>query len=288
MKVIVFGGGGFLGSHVADHLTASNYAVKIFDLKKSPYLKLGQEMIIGDIMNPSEVLKAIKGCDYVYNFAGISNLDDAATKPIDTVKSNIIGNINILEASMRMKVKRLIYASTIYVYSNKGGFYRCSKQASEIYIEEFYNRYALDYTILRYGTVYGPRADNRNSIYRYIRQAIKEKRIDIPGTGDEFREYINVRDAAKLSVDILSPEFKNRYLIITGHHPVKLKYLISTIEEIFNRPLDIFYNVGANPHHYNITPYSYLPKLGEKLTTNCYIDLGQGLLECFQDVDNQE
>lgn len=287
MKAIVFGGGGFLGSHVADALTESGYRVKVFDVKISPYLKPEQEMIIGDILNIKQVSKAMNECDFVYNFAGIADLDDATTKPMETLRLNVEGTLNILDACKTENVKRFIYASTIYVYSNKGGFYRCSKQAAELFIEEYHKRFGLEYTILRYGTLYGPRADKRNSIYRYLFQALKENRIKIPGDGEELREYIHIRDAAKLSVKILNSEFENSHLIITGHHPMKFKQLIATIQEIMNYSIDVTYHKCANHDHYNITPYSYVPKIGQKLTSDCYTDIGQGLLECLQEIDNQ-
>lgn len=286
-KVVVFGGSGFLGSHVADVLTEANYEVKIFDVKKSPYLKEKQQMIIGDVLDFEQVLDAVRGCDYVYHFAGIADLDDATTKPRETVKLNVEGTVNILEACRLHNTKRFIYASTIYVYSNKGGFYRCSKQAAELYIEEFYCRYNLKYTILRYGTLYGARANEKNSIYKYLIQALDHKKITISGDGEELREYIHVRDAAELTVKILSPEFENKYLIITGHHPIKLKQLVTTIKEILNNNLEVFYQPGTNPAHYTITPYSYIPKIGKKLTTNCYTDIGQGLLECLNEIGSK-
>ena len=76
----------------------------------------------------NEVNKAIKGNDLVFNFAGLSDIDDANKDPIGTVKSNILGNTNILESCRKRKVSRFIFASTVYVYSNLGGFYRVSKQ----------------------------------------------------------------------------------------------------------------------------------------------------------------
>lgn len=287
MKAIVFGGGGFLGSHVADALTVTGYKVKVFDIKRSLYLKPEQEMIIGDILNIEQVSKAMNECDYVYNFAGIADLDDATTKPIETLRLNVEGTLNILDVCRMKNVKRFVYASTIYVYSNKGGFYRCSKQAAELYIEEYHKRFGLEYTILRYGTLYGPRADKKNSINRYLFQALKEKRIKILGDGEELREYIHVRDAAKLSVKILNSEFENSHLIITGHHPMKFKQLLATIQEIMDYSIDVTYHQGTNHDHYNITPFSYVPKIGQKLTTDCYTDIGQGLLECLQEIDNQ-
>lgn len=284
MKVAVFGGSGFLGSHVADALSDAGYEVRIIDVVPSAYPKAGQEMMVGDILNPGQVLEAVDGCRYVYNFAGFADLNDARTKPIDTIRLNVESVANILEACRKKEVERFIYASTIYVYSNKGGFYRCSKQAAEIYIEEFHNRYGINFSVLRYGTLYGPRADKTNSIFRYLSQAMNEKKIVAPGSGEELREYIHVRDAAQLNVKILDKEFKNKHLIITGHHPIKLSQLLGTIREVLNNECEIEYKPGTNPAHYAITPYSFIPKIGKKLTTDCYTDIGQGLLECIHEM----
>lgn len=285
MKAIVFGGSGFLGSHVADALSNNGYEVVIYDLVPSPYQKENQQMIVGDIMDPGAVREAMKGCNYVYNLAGIADLDDATTKPITTIHLNVIGNINIMEAAVAEQVKRFVYASSIYVYSQKGGFYRCSKQASELYIEEYQNRFGLNYTILRYGTLYGPRADYRNAIYKYLQQAIELKRLECPNP-HEMREYINVKDAAALSVKVLEEEYRNRHIILTGHYHMKVQDMMMIIKEIFNDEIEIIYPEGRrNTDHYSYTPYSFSPKIGHKLVGNCYVDIGQGLLECLEFMD---
>lgn len=283
-KVIVFGGSGFLGSHVADELTRRGYAVTIFDQGESPYLGIDQCFIKGDIMDYDCVCKAVEGFDYVYNFAGIADLDDATTRPMETVRLNVMGNINVVEATIKSGVKRYIYASSIYVYSEKGGFYRCSKQASEIYLEEYHRRFNLNYTVLRYGTLYGPRADSRNAIYRYITSALRDKQI-ICANPNDMREYINVLDAAGLSVDILSEEFQNQHIILTGHYYMKVKDMLLVIKEILNDDVEIsFKDLGDSQDHYSYTPYSYSPKVGKKLVSNWYVDMGQGLLECINEI----
>lgn len=284
MKAIVFGGSGFIGSHVADVLSDRGYEVKIFDLKRSLYLKPGQEMIIGDILDLKKVTEVIKGCDYVYNFAGIADLDDMTTRPLETVEQNVKGAIILLEAICNANIKRFIFASTIYVHSNKGGFYRCSKQAAEIYIENYNKKYGIPFTILRYGTLYGPRANIRNSIYRYIYQALKERCISRCGTGEEVREYINVKDAAQLSVDILDKKYKNQHVIITGHDSIKFKELLETIREMLDDKVEIKLDSTENQDHYRITPCSFAPKIGNKLTLNYYTAMDQGLLEVMNEI----
>lgn len=289
MKTIVFGGSGLIGSHVADRLTEVGYDVTIFDLKPSPYLLPGQEIIIGDILDKKAVFDAVKGCDYIYNFAGMADLNAATTEPLRTIEQNIVGTAILLETTLRSRAKRFIQASTIYVYSDTGGFYRCSKQAAELYVEEYNRKFGLEYTILRYGTVYGPRADSRNSIYRYLKQALDEGRIACGGTGDETREYIHVRDAAQLSVDILADKYRNKQVIITGHHPMRLRDMLYTIREILSNRIEINFEASkSDTPHYNITPYSFVPKIGRKLVTHEYVDMGQGLLECISEIYDQD
>jgi UDP-glucose 4-epimerase len=283
-KAIVFGGSGFVGSHVADYLTANGYKVTIFDLNHSPYLLPEQRMLQGDILDREAVFQAVSGQDVVYNYAGIADLDDATTKPMDTLQLNVAGNINIMEAAIEAKVKRFVYASSIYVYSQKGGFYRCSKQASEVYIEEYQRHYGLEYTILRYGSLYGPRADDKNSIYRYLKEMLNFRYLRCDGTGEEMREYINVRDAARLSIEILKDEYRNKPVIITGHHPMKFKDMLFMSREIIGKDIVIEFSGEENQDHYTITPYSFSPKIGHKLVSHYYFDMGQGLLECLHEI----
>ena len=173
VNILVFGGSGFLGSHVADQLTLAGHDVRIFDRIASPWLRPEQKMIMGDLLDQTTLEEVIEGCEAVYNFAAIADLDEAFDKPLETARINVLGNVQILEACRKARVQRYVYASTVYVYSREGGFYRCSKQASEAYIEEYKRFYGLNYTILRYGSLYGPRADESNGLYRVIKSALE-------------------------------------------------------------------------------------------------------------------
>jgi UDP-glucose 4-epimerase len=85
VNVIVFGGSGFLGSHVADTLSDAEHNVIIYDLKESSCLNAGQEMIVGDLLDEDAVMAAVKGRDVVYNFAGIADIEEASYKPVKTI-----------------------------------------------------------------------------------------------------------------------------------------------------------------------------------------------------------
>ena len=286
-KAVVVGGSGFIGSHVADCLSDDGYQVTIYDFVKSLWFRESQEMVIGDILDDKALKQVIKGADVVYNFAGLANLDQALNQPINTAKINILGNLNVLEACRIHNVKRFIYASTMYVYSREGSFYRCSKQSSEHYVEEYQRVYGLDYTILRYGSLYGPRTDDTNGIFRIISSALKTGKVQYKGDIESMREYIHVSDAARASVSILDESFKNESIILTGQEQMSLNNLLKMIAEILNYKDDsVEFIEGKYSGHYVRTPYSYQPKLGRKYIPSTHVDLGQGLLQVITDLDN--
>lgn len=280
-KSVVFGGAGFLGSHVADTLTEKGFDVYIFDQKKSPYLQDKQNMIIGDILDYDNVYEAVKGASYVYHFAAIADIKEAQEKPVETVRTNVLSTVQILQACVEHHVERFIYGSTVYVYSEHGSFYRSSKQSSELFIENFKKIYDLDYTILRFGSLYGKRANHFNFIHNIINQALLEGKIQRKGDGNEIREYINVLDAARASVEILNENYKNSNIIITGTQTMRMNDLLNMIKEMFNNEIDVEYLNQKIEEHYEITPYSFRPKVAKKYILNYYHDLGQGILDCI-------
>jgi UDP-glucose 4-epimerase len=286
-QACVIGGAGFLGSHVADKLTDAGYAVRIYDRVESKWRRPEQRMILGDVMNLESLCAAIEGCDVVYNFAALADLNDALDKPIKTVEVNVLGTVNALEASRIAGVKRFLYASTVYVYSREGGFYRCSKQAAEHYVEEYQRTYGLDFTILRYGSLYGPRADATNGLYIIVREALERSEISYAGNPESIREYIHVADAAHASVVMLGEEYRNESLILTGHQPMRVFDLLKMLAEIMGKPDAVVFRDEEYAGHYVRTPYAYLPKLGRRYTPVLHIDLGQGLLELIDDVRAQ-
>lgn len=279
MRVCVIGGSGFLGSHVADQLSVAGHEVLIYDRNPSPWLQSGQTMQVGDLLAFESLQDAVKGCDAVYNFAALADLNDALDKPVETVKINVLGNVNVLEACRQHGVKRFVYASTVYVYSREGGFYRCSKQAAEHYVEEYQQVYGLDYTILRYGSLYGPRADHSNGLYRIVKKALETGVLRYEGSPDSLREYIHVEDAARASVAALNDDFRNQSVVLTGQEPMRVLDLLETLAEILGLKNAVEFIAGEQPGHYVRTPYAYQPKLGRKYVPPMHVDLGQGLLQ---------
>ncbi len=277
-----------MGSHVADALTDAGHDIIVYDLKKSPYLKAGQVSVVGDILDKDLVERSMEGCGIVYNFAGTADIMAAKNLPLETIRNNILGNTILLEASRLRKIKRFVFASTVYVYSQAGSFYRSSKQACELIIENYHKQYGLNFTVLRYGSLYGPRADEKNWIYSTLKEAVLANKITREGDGEEIREYIHIYDAAKLSVDILSPEYENQYIIISGNQQIKIKDLIIMIKEMLENKPKVEYVKADYPEHYEITPYTFSPKLAKRLIGRQYVDMGQGILEIIKDIYKNE
>ena len=273
-----------MGSHVADELSERGFKVSIYDRMESPYIREDQEMVVGDILDREKVAASIEGCDYVYSFAGIAGIADARRNPIQTVETNILGTTIIADACRLYQVKRFVFASTVYVYSDMAPFYRSSKQACELIIEDYQKTYGLNYTILRYGSLYGRRANHFNYIYTIIQQAIEKGKIIRQGDGEEIRSYIHVKDAARCSVDILSQEYENQYVILTGTQSIKIKDLLNMIREMFNGEILVEYTSEPEPGHYEITPYSFRPKVAKTVVPSSHYDLGQGILDVIYEV----
>ncbi|MGE4556746.1 MAG: NAD-dependent epimerase/dehydratase family protein [Desulfovibrionaceae bacterium] len=289
-KVVVVGGAGFMGSHLADALSDAGYAVTIFDISPSRWLRESQTMVVGDVMDAQALRGCCRDARYVYHLAGVADIGAAAAAPRKTIEMNVVGSLNVMEACVESKVERFMFASTVYVYSDKGSFYRVSKQAVESIVEVFNAQYGLDYTILRYGSLYGPRAQAWNGLKRWVTQAVKIGRIVYPGEGLERREYIHVKDAARLSVRALSEEFSRQCLTVTGAQIMTVKDVLNMIGEICGLPIDVEFSQETSDYktsHYALTPYRYTPKRGRKLVPDYFVDLGQGILDLVEELDGE-
>lgn len=284
-KVVVFGGCGFIGSYVVEELINNGYKVISADLNSSKYVN-EKYFTKCDILDVKAVNEIIKDASIVYNFAGFANLDDAIANPTKALELNVMGNMNILEACKKHKVQRFIYASSAYAMSDKGSFYGISKLTSEKLTEEYYKKFGLEFTIIRYGSVYGERAYYNNYIYNLVKNAMLTGTINHNGDGEEVREYIHAADVAKLALQVIeSDEFVNEHLILTGVERMHRKELFDMINEILGNKLEINLNNDGYHNHYQTTPYSFHPTRSKKLVANPYIDMGQGILECMKDIE---
>jgi UDP-glucose 4-epimerase len=288
MKIVVTGGSGFLGSHIADALSAAGHEVVIFDQAPSRWRRPEHQVVLGSVLDAAAIDRAMRGCQAIYHLAALADINLALDRPRDAVEVNVMGTVNMLEAARAHGVRRFVFASSIYVYSNQGSFYRTTKQACENLIHDYHERFGLDFTVLRFGSLYGPRADASNGVYQLLSQALTERRIDHYGTGNEVREYIHVFDAAAMSADVLAPDFANQYVHLTGRERMTSRDMLQMINEILGGDVELNFKATSPLGHYVQTPYNYTPKLGRRLTRVSYIDLGLGLLDCIQHIAGEK
>jgi UDP-glucose 4-epimerase len=262
--------------------------VTLFDKVASQYAMPNQQMVIGDIADRNLLLKITEGIDYVYHFAGLADIDECSEKPREAVLTNILGTVDLLEACRNNAVKRFVFASSAYVFSNLGGFYKSSKRACENLIADYHEKYGLDYVVLRFGSLYGLRSNEKNGLFKIIKALLTNEEYTYDGTGEEIRELINVFDAAKISVDCLDEQYKNSKLLVTGIERLKMRDVIDMVNEILGRGVKVNYNGNTQFGHYKITPYSYDLGYSYKIINNPYVDIGQGIIQVIQEIVNGE
>ena len=221
----------------------------------------------------------------LYNFSSIADISEASKLRRETIKNNILGISNILEAMIKSNINKIIYSSTMYVYSDKGSFYTASKQAAESLIDVYSKSFNIDYTLLRFGSIYGPRSQKWNGIRKFVSEAINKGSLTYSGTGEEVRDYINVIDAAELSVKALDEKYKNKAITVTGQQSMRVKDLFKIIFEILGVEGKVKYlKDHDNKDHYGFTPYKYNPKPAKKIVPSEFIDIGQGILELIDEI----
>uniref|UniRef100_A0A6M3JI25 Putative NADH dehydrogenase n=1 Tax=viral metagenome TaxID=1070528 RepID=A0A6M3JI25_9ZZZZ len=315
MRAIVFGGSGFIGSHIVEELLRNNHCVINYDQVPSCIehkVYDGRYIYIkGDIryLNTSEqnlgTLFDSKPPDIVFILSAMANIEECENDPVLAMDTNVTSLAAILENVVaikdreeykiekshfgKAKIPKVVFASSMYAVSADHP-YGISKMAGERLLKWYAKKYGFSYVIFRYGTVYGPRAGNDNSIKKLIINSLKNKRVVHYATGNERREYIHVRDAAKSTV-LLGCSRVNQTVVITGNDSVTGERLCKMVTEILRDELDsniIFYNRGKPDGHYLITPYRYNNDRVIKYVPNETVDFGHGLLEVAEEVNNRD
>lgn len=291
MKALVTGGSGFLGQYIVRELQKNNISAVIYDRAPLEIIKNGGnnpqawEYIQGDILDTNTLKDAMEGCDTVFHTAAIADINITRSIPRETMEVNVVGTANCLECARDLGVKRFIFASSVYASSKRGNFYRVSKAASEDLCKTFSDEFSLDYTILRYGSLYGREANHWNFMYNVIKSLLTTGEYTYRSSPDAVREYIHIFDAARETVRISrDPAFRNASVLLTGHQRMKMRDLFETIQEILGDDVKIHYIPDERQTHYVRTPYSFERDVTIRINLSQYIDINEGLLDCLNEV----
>ena len=282
MQLVVTGGSGFLGSHVVDAARRRGHATRSLDLRPSPWDTRADEEVIADIRDADAVREALADADAVLHLAAVADLGAANADPGTARTVNVEGTANVLAAAAANGVSRLLHASSVYVHARAGGVYRDTKRRAEALIHE---AVGPSTTVLRFGSLYGPRADAGNAIRRVLMQALTERRIEFWGDGTEVREYVHVLDAADLTLDALDPAFSGSTLHLTGRQRVTTRELLDLVVEMLGGDVEVSFADRPFEGRYRLTPFAVDDEpveLGRTLAGRTSIDLGSGLLHTLQ------
>jgi UDP-glucose 4-epimerase len=293
VKALVTGGSGFLGHHLIHELRRVGIDTVAFDLQpgtdEAPVKsRASLEWVTGDTLNLEELKGAMKGCDLVFHTAAIADIDVAKRIPVETMKVNVVGTATCLEAARESGVRRFLFASSVYTSGNRGSFYRISKQTGESLCRSYFEEYGLEYTVLKYGSLYGRESNHWNFITTVCRALVTTGEFHFNGSPDAVREYIHISDAARETVRIAGErEYVNRAVLITGHQRMRMKEFFDMVQEIMGGKVTIHYAPVERQQHYVITPYSFEPEIPVRVNLSQYVDISEGILDCLQEVQRE-
>lgn len=246
MRVLVTGGSGFIGSHVVDRLRAAGIEPRIFDLVPSPYHDPEEvEIVLGDLLDTDRLRRALVGCDAVIHLAAAADVGIVVEEPCEAERTNAQGTISLLEAARSAGVRRVVYGSTVWVYGGSGEavvdedtplclpghIYTASKLAGEMYCVSYAELYGVEYTILRFGIPYGPRARPSAVIPIFVRKALAGEPLTIAGDGRQSRRFVYVTDLAEGVVRALDPPAANRVYNLANNETVTIRELAEAVQE---------------------------------------------------------
>ncbi len=245
MRVLVTGGSGFIGSHVVDKLRARGHEPVIYDLRPSPWHEPGTvDTRLGSITDREALERALHSCDAVAHLAAVADVNDVHASPEDAERVNARGTVAVLEAARRAGVERIVYASTIWVYSDceeeavdedtllppPSHLYTSTKLAGELYCKAYQELYGIDYTILRFGIPYGPRAREAAVVPAFVNKAFKGEPLTLAGDGSQSRRFVYVEDLADGVALGLSDVARNRVYNLASDENVTIKQIAETVQ----------------------------------------------------------
>jgi UDP-glucose 4-epimerase len=296
MKVLVTGGAGFIGSHVVDIYIKNGYDVVIVDdlstgrvSNLNPAAKLYQL----DIRDPklNEVFK-LERPDFINHHAAQMDVRRSVAEPLFDADVNILGSINLIECAKQFRIKRFIYISTGGAVYGEPEYLPCdeshpinpicqygaSKHTVEHYLYMYKINYGLDYTVLRYPNVYGPRQDPHGEagvVAIFTGQMLHGEQVVINGDGDQERDFVFVGDCARANLLALqTPQGLGIINLGSGHG--------TTVNQIYNKLRTITgysRDVNYGPAKLGETRRIYLDgsKAQQQLGWGVNVDLDEGL-----------
>jgi len=242
--VLVTGGSGFIGSHVVDALVAAGHRPRIYDIRPSRYHP-DLPAVMADLGDLERLCAAMADSDAVIHLAASADVNEVLADPVEAERRNARGTLHVLEAARRCRVGRVAYASTIWAYSDTPAecheeslpllppahLYTATKLAGELYCHAYGELYGVEYTILRFGIPYGPRARPAAVVPAFVSRALAGEPLMIAGDGTQSRRFVYVEDLADGVVRALAPVAANRTYNLVGSEDVSVRQVVGAVRE---------------------------------------------------------
>jgi len=256
MKVIITGGAGFIGSHIADLLIKEGHEVCIIDNLvhgKKEFINPKAKFYELDIRDEkiAEVFEQEKPDILIHEAAQIK-VGNSVNDPMYDASVNILGTLNLLEACRKAKVKKVIYPSTAAAFGepvylpidedhplNMMSGYGVSKHTVEHYLKVYNGLYGIDYVILRYANVFGPRQDSTGEggvVSIFAERMINNETTYIYGDGEQTRDFVYVKDVARANLMAMECSINGIFNVCTNEK-ITVNYLFSLYNELLEKNL---------------------------------------------------
>jgi UDP-glucose 4-epimerase len=222
MKILVTGGAGFIGSHVVDACLAAGHEVAVVDnlsTGKPENVNPGAQLLIDDIRDPDAMRKLVgrQRPEVICHLAAKVNVRESQSQPLLYAEVNVLGSLALLEAACAAGVRKVIYASTGGAVYGEPRYlpvdedhpiqpldpYGASKHHVEHYLPIYRALHSIDYTVLRFPNVYGPRQDpygEAGVVAIWTAALLEGRRVTINGSGAQERDFVYVGDIARAMV----------------------------------------------------------------------------------------
>jgi UDP-glucose 4-epimerase len=228
-------------------LAARGHVPVNFDRVASPHHEPGSvETILGEATDADALASAMAGCDAVIHLAAMADVNDVQADPEGAELANSRATLAVLEAARRAEVGRVVYGSTIWVYSDvpetsvceqtrlapPAHLYTATKLAGELYCRSYAELYGVEYTILRFGIPYGPRARDATVLAAFTKKALAGEPLTVAGSGDQTRRFVYVEDLADGVVRGLEPAAANRIYNLTGSETTTILEIAEAVRDL--------------------------------------------------------
>jgi UDP-glucose 4-epimerase len=300
LRILVTGGAGFIASHIVDRLILLGHEVCIIDSmihgKKS---NVNKNTILKEIDIRDEkiidIFHEFRPEIVIHNAAQIS-VPRSIEKPMEDASINILGSINVLEASRKVGVRKIIYPASAAIFGqpvylpineihplNMISGYGITKHTVEHYLQVYKILYNMDYVVLRYSNVYGPRQDSTGEggvISIFCEKVLKNISPYIYGDGEQLRDFVYVKDIVKANI-IAIESLENGIYNVCSSNKISVNQLLHIINEVTGKNIKPIYTIEREGDIKN--SYMTYEKIKKETGWKPEYDLYEGIKETIKD-----